>query len=203
MPEDRFRLIVGLGNPGEKYRHTRHNMGFMVLGRLAYTHGILLERRKFDVLFGRGKVGNQSIILAQPMTYMNRSGPATRNLASFFKLGMQDILVIHDDIDLVFGQIKIKEKGGNGGHNGVRSLIEALGTGQFTRLRVGIGRPEMRQQVRAYVLSGFDAQQETLLEEVLFTAQDAVETILFKGVPEAMNRFHGKTNSERNVGRRL
>ncbi|MDY6837559.1 MAG: aminoacyl-tRNA hydrolase [Thermodesulfobacteriota bacterium] len=203
MSEDRFRLIVGLGNPGKKYQHTRHNMGFMVVERLAHTHGILLERRKFNVLFGRGKVGSQPVILAKPMTYMNRSGPAARDLAFFFKIGTQDTLVIHDDIDLVFGQIKIKEKGGNGGHNGVKSLIEALGTGQFTRLRVGIGRPETRQKVRAYVLAGFDAQQETLLEDVVSTAQDATETILFKGVPEAMNRFHGKTISERNVGRRL
>ncbi|MDY6950827.1 MAG: aminoacyl-tRNA hydrolase [Thermodesulfobacteriota bacterium] len=203
MPEDQFRLIVGLGNPGEKYRHTRHNMGFMVVDRLAHAHGILLERRKFNVLLGRGKVGSQPIILAKPMTYMNLSGPAVRDLAFFFKFEKQDILVIHDDIDLVFGQIKIKEKGGNGGHNGVKSLIEALGTGEFTRLRVGIGRPETRQRVRAYVLSGFDAQQETLLENIVSTAQDAAETILFKGVPEAMNRFHGKTISERNVGRRL
>ncbi|MDY6988166.1 MAG: aminoacyl-tRNA hydrolase [Thermodesulfobacteriota bacterium] len=203
MPEDRFRLIVGLGNPGEKYRHARHNMGFMVVDRLARAHGILLGRRKFNVLFGRGKVGSRQVILAKPMSYMNLSGPAARDLAFFFKLEMQDILVIHDDIDLVFGQIKIKEKGGNGGHNGVKSLIEALGTGEFTRLRVGIGRPETRQRVRAYVLAGFDAQQETLLEDVIATAQDAAETILFKGVPEAMNRFHGKTISERNVGRRL
>jgi PTH1 family peptidyl-tRNA hydrolase len=118
-------------------------------------------------------------------------------------LGTEDILVIHDDIDLVFGQIKIKEKGGNGGHNGVKSLMEALGSGDFTRLRVGIGRPENRQSARAYVLAAFDAQQETLLEDVVSTAQNAAETILFKGVPEAMNRFHGKTISESNVGRRL
>jgi len=203
MPADRFRLIVGLGNPGEEYRHSRHNMGFMVVDRLAERHGIDVGRRKYNVLFGRGTLGSRQVILAKPMSYMNRSGPAARDLAFFFKVEMQDILVIHDDIDLVFGQIKIKEKGGDGGHNGVRSLIEALGTGEFTRLRVGIGRPETRQRVKAYVLAGFDAQQETLLEDVVSTAQDATETILFKGVPEAMNRFHGKTISERNVGRRL
>jgi PTH1 family peptidyl-tRNA hydrolase len=203
MPEDLFRLIIGLGNPGEKYRRTRHNIGFMVVDRLANVHGIPLDRQKFNALFGRGKVESHPVILVKPMTYMNRSGPAARDLAFFFKLDTQDILVIHDDIDLVFGQIKIKEKGGNGGHNGVKSLIEALGTGEFTRLRVGIGRPEIRQNVTNHVLSGFDAQQEKLLEGVLSTAQDAVETILFKGIPEAMNRFHGKTISERNVGRRL
>jgi len=203
MPEDRFRLILGLGNPGEEYRFTRHNMGFVVVDRLARTHGIPLEKRKFNVLFGRGKVGSQSVILAKPMNYMNRSGPAARDLAFFFKIGIQEVLVIHDDIDLVFGQIKIKEKGGNGGHNGVKSLIEALGSGEFTRLRVGIGRPQTRQGVKAYVLARFDAQQKTLLEDVVSNVQDAVETILFKGVPEAMNRFHGKTILERDIGRRL
>jgi PTH1 family peptidyl-tRNA hydrolase len=203
MSEDRFRLIVGLGNPGDKYQHSRHNMGFMVVDRLAQKHRIPLENRKFKVLFGRGNMESQPVILAKPMTYMNLSGPAARDLAFFFKLGTENILVIHDDIDLVFGQIKIKEKGGNGGHNGVKSLMEALGSGDFTRLRVGIGRPENRQSARAYVLAAFDAQQETLLEDVVSTAQDAAETILFKGVPEAMNRFHGKTISESNVGRRL
>ena len=203
MPEDRFRLIVGLGNPGEEYRFTRHNMGFVVVERLAQAHRIPLDKRKFNVVFGRGKVGSQPVILAQPMTFMNRCGPAVRDLARFFKFNTQDVLVIHDDIDLVFGKMKIKEKGGDGGHNGVKSLIEAWGSGAFTRLRIGIGRPQTRQAVRAYVLAGFDAQQETLLEDVIFTAQDAVETMLFEGVAEAMNRFHGKTIQERNVGRRL
>ena len=203
MSEDRFRLIVGLGNPGEEYRYTRHNLGFVVVDRLAEAHQIPLDKHKFDVVFGRGKVGSQSVILAQPMTFMNRCGPAVRDLARFFKFSMQDVLVIHDDIDLVFGKMKIKEKGGDGGHNGVKSLIEAWGSGAFTRLRIGIGRPQTQQAVRAYVLGRFDAQQEALLEDVIFRAKDAVETIRLKGVLEAMNRFHGKTISESNVGRRL
>jgi PTH1 family peptidyl-tRNA hydrolase len=203
MSEDRFRLIVGLGNPGEEYRYTRHNMGFVVVDRLAEAHQLPLDKHKFDVVFGRGKVGSQPVILAHPMTFMNRCGPAVRDLARFFKFSAQDVLVIHDDIDLVFGKIKIKEKGGDGGHNGVKSLTEAWGSGAFTRLRIGIGRPQTQQAVRAYVLGGFDAQQEALLEDVIVRAQDAVETILFKGVREAMNQFHGKTISESNVGRRL
>lgn len=193
MSEDRFRLIVGLGNPGEKYRPTRHNVGFVVVDRLSEAHQLPLDKHKFDVVFGRGKVGRQPVILAQPMTFMNRCGPAVRDVAHFYKLGMQDVLVIHDDIDLVFGKMKIKEKGGDGGHNGVKSLIEAWGSGAFTRLRIGIGRPQTQQAVRAYVLARFDAQQEALLEDVIVGAQDAVETILFKGVREAMNQFHGKT----------
>ncbi len=124
---------------------------------------------------------------------MNLSGPAVRDLARFFKVDTQDILIIHDDIDIVFGKLKIKEKGGDGGHNGVRSLIEALGSGAFTRLRIGIGRPESWQGAKEYVLGGFNAREETLLEDIISLAQGAMETILFNGVAEAMNQFHGKT----------
>jgi len=203
MSEDGFRLIVGLGNPGEEYRYTRHNIGFVVVDRLAQAYQIPLDKHKFDVVFGRNKVGSRGVILARPMTFMNRCGPAVRDLTRFFKFNTQEVLVIHDDIDLVFGKIKIKQKGGDGGHNGVKSLIEAWGSGSFTRLRIGIGHPQTQQAVRAYVLGRFDAQQEALLEDLISTAQDAVETILLKGVREAMNQFHGKTISESNVGRRL
>jgi PTH1 family peptidyl-tRNA hydrolase len=203
MPEDRFRLIVGLGNPGEKYRFTRHNTGFMVVDRLAQARQIPLAKGKFNVIFGRGKLGSLSVILAKPMTFMNQCGPAVRDLAHFFRLGTQNILVIHDDIDVVFGKLKIKEKGGDGGHNGVKSLIEALRSDEFTRIRVGIGRPQTEKDISPYVLERFDAEQETLLSDIISSARDAVETVLFKGVSEAMNRFHGKTISESNVGRRL
>ncbi len=192
MPEDRFQLIVGLGNPGEAYRLTRHNVGFMVVDRLAQTHQLTLNRRKFKVVFGLGKVDGRSVILAKPMTFMNMSGPAIRDLTHFFNLDKKNLLVIHDDIDLVFGKIKIKQKGGDGGHKGVKSLIEAFGNGAFARLRVGIGRPQTRQEARAYVLGRFDTNQEKLLDDVITMAQDAVETILLKGLKEGMNRFSRK-----------
>jgi PTH1 family peptidyl-tRNA hydrolase len=137
------------------------------------------------------------------MTYMNLSGSAVRGLARFFKLDTRDLLVIHDDIDIVFGRIKIKQKGVDGGHHGVMSLIDAFGSGAFVRVRVGIGRPDTRQEVKGYVLNKFDAQQEPLLEDVLTMAQEAVETIFFKGVREAMNQLHSKTIRENHVGRRL
>lgn len=203
MPEDRFCLIVGLGNPGEKYRFARHNTGFMVVDRLAQVHSISLGKRRFKVAFGLGKVGGRPVILAKPMTFMNLSGPAVKELARFFKLDTKEILVIHDDIDLVFGEIKIKQKGGDGGHNGVKSLIEACGSSGFARVRVGIGRPQPRQEVKAYVLGRFDAEQQRLLDDVITMAQDAVETILFKGLSEAMNRFHGKIIRQDDVGRKL
>ena len=192
MGEDRFRLIAGLGNPGTRYRFTRHNMGFLVVDRLAQAHQIPLDRRKFKAVLGLGRMGALPVILVKPAAFMNQSGPAVRDLARFFSLGTQDIVVIHDDIDLVFGKIKIKQKGGDGGHNGVRSLIEALGSSVFTRLRIGIGRPPTQQQTRDYVLGRFDAEQETLLEDVVSRAQGAVETILVNGLTEAMNRFSGK-----------
>ncbi len=192
MPKDRFRLIVGLGNPGEAYRLTRHNIGFMVVDRVAHRYRILMDKRRFDAVFGLGIVDGRSVILAKPMTFMNMSGAAVQNLAHFFNLDTQDLLVIHDDIDLVFGKIKIKQKGGDGGHNGLKSLIEAFGSGVFARVRIGIGRPDTKQQVKGYVLSRFDSQQEAVLDEVITIAQDAVDTIVLKGLTEGMNRFSRK-----------
>jgi PTH1 family peptidyl-tRNA hydrolase len=192
MPERR-QLIVGLGNPGDAYRMTRHNIGFMVVDRLAHRHRISLDSRKAGSIFGLGKVHGRPVILAKPMTYMNLSGPAVRYLVNFFKLDTKDLLVIHDDIDLVFGRIKIKQKGGDGGHHGVMSLIDAFGSGTFARVRVGIGRPDTRQEVKGYVLNRFDAQQEAALDKVITMAQGAVETILLKGLREGMNRFSRKT----------
>ena len=185
-------MTVGLGNPGRKYRFTRHNMGFMVVDHLARRHGLALDRRKFDVRYGRGKVLDASVLMAKPMTFMNRVGPAVVKLAHFYRLNTQDITVIHDDLDLVFGTLKIKRKGGDGGHNGVKSLIHALGTDQFTRIRVGIGRPQDQTDVSGYVLNRFHPTQVGLVEAVIQQATDALETVVTKGVSEAMNRFHGR-----------
>lgn len=203
MPEDRFQLIVGLGNPGAAYRLTRHNVGYMVVDRLALRHGISLDKQKFNNIFGSGKVDGRHVILAKPMTFMNLSGPSVRDLATSFDLDTENVLVIHDDIDVVFGKLKIKEKGGDGGHNGVRSLIVAWGSDEFVRIRIGIGRPQTDNDVSAYVLGRFDADQEKQLSGIISTAEHAVKTVLFEGVSEAMNRFHGKTIPESNVGRRL
>lgn len=196
MPEDRVRLIVGLGNPGPKYRFTRHNVGFMVVDCLARRFGLTLDRRKFDTHYGRGKMPGSAVLVAKPMTFMNRVGPAVRNLAHFFRVDTQDITVIHDDLDLVFGTIKIKEKGGDGGHNGVKSLIGALGTQRFNRIRVGISRPQDPSQVTGYVLDRFDTTQEKCVAEVVTQATDALEMVIASGVSEAMNRFHGRKISQ-------
>jgi PTH1 family peptidyl-tRNA hydrolase len=164
----------------------------MVVERLAIAHGISINENRDNVVFGRGTLQGLPVVLAKPMTFMNRVGPAVKDLAHSLALDTRDILVIHDDIDIVFGKLKIKRKGGDGGHNGVKSLIAAWESDLFTRIRVGIGRPETGQDVSAYVLGGFDREQEKLLDKVISTAQKAIASVFLKGPSEAMNQFHGE-----------
>jgi len=192
MPDKRLQLIAGLGNPGEAYRQTRHNAGFMVIEKLAVTHSIEIDKHKFKTVFGRGRVEDVEALLVKPQAYMNTSGPPVRRLADFFRISARDMLVIHDDIDLAFGRIKIKKKGGHGGHNGLRSLMEAFGSGEFARLRVGIGRSEERHSVTDHVLSEYSASETGLLDRIISNACDAVVTLLTLGITEAMNRFNDK-----------
>jgi PTH1 family peptidyl-tRNA hydrolase len=188
----RLRLVVGLGNPGAKYAATRHNIGFMVAERLAADFGIGLEREKFKAAFGRGRIEACEVILAKPLAFMNRSGPSVRQLADFFDISSGDMVIVHDDIDLAFGRIKIKEKGGHGGHNGIRSVIDAFGGGDFTRLRVGIGRSEEGGSVAGYVLDRFDTDEARLLPRIITRARDAVVTVLCQGTAVGMNQFNTK-----------
>jgi PTH1 family peptidyl-tRNA hydrolase len=190
MPDKKLRLVVGLGNPGDKYAATRHNVGFMVLEALADRFQIAMDRRKRDVVLGRGAIETTPVILAEPQAFMNRSGPPVQQLAHYYRILCGDVLVIHDDIDLTFGRLKIKEKGGHGGHNGVRSLIDALGGGDFVRLRVGVGRSEERSRVVDHVLGRFDTREQELLPDVITRARDAVVTILCEGTKQGMNQFN-------------
>ena len=192
MPDKRMRLIVGLGNPGEAYRRTRHNAGFMVLEKLAATYDIAVDSRKFKTAFGRGRIENVQVLLAKPQAYMNNSGPPVRRLADYHRISAGDMLIIHDDIDLAFGRIKIKKKGGHGGHNGLRSLMDAFGSGDFSRLRVGIGRSEQRHGAADHVLGEYSVTETALLERIIASARDAVVILLTRGVTEAMNRFNDK-----------
>jgi PTH1 family peptidyl-tRNA hydrolase len=192
-PEVRLRLVVGLGNPGPRYAATRHNIGFRVLDRLAAEFAIAVSREKFTAMFGRGRIEDVDVVLAKPLAFMNRSGPSVRSLAEFFRISSQDLLVIHDDIDLDYGRLKIKEKGGHGGHNGVRSLIDAFGGGGFSRLRLGIGRSETGEQpVADYVLDHFTRDEAAELPRIIERARDAVVTILCKGTKIGMNQFNTK-----------
>jgi PTH1 family peptidyl-tRNA hydrolase len=183
------KLIVGLGNPGPEYELNRHNIGFIVLDDLAYKHKINISNKKELCMIGSGTIEGASVILAKPQTYMNKSGFGVGRLLGYFKLEPKDLIVVHDDLDLEFGQLKIKETGGHGGHNGVRSIIEVLSNPDFVRLRVGIDRPPGRMPAEKYVLSNF-SQTDEELSELIETCVSAVEAIITEGIIPAMNRFH-------------
>ena len=192
MPQKRTRLIVGLGNPGIQYEHTRHNTGFMVVDRLAGDFGIFLNKNKFDVRYGRGIIEDHDVILANPLAFMNRSGPPLQKLAAYFKIPSKDLMVIHDDIDLAFGRLKIKEKGGHGGHKGLKSIINAVGEDEFVRLRVGVGRSDTGRGVTDHVLGPFSDDEARVLDTILDQARNAVVKILTEGSKVAMNLFNKK-----------
>ena len=196
MQEGNVHLIVGLGNPGEPYERTRHNAGFMVIDDIARCYSISVDKHKFDTQFGRGKIEGTNVVLAKPMTFMNLSGQPVQQLAAYFKIPQEKLLIIHDDIDLVFGRIKIKEKGGDGGHKGVRSLMRAFGGGDFKRLRVGIGRGyrgrEMNGNVTAHVLGRFCDDEEAVIGEILDRAREGAVAVICKGVRDARAIFNNK-----------
>ncbi|UCE54351.1 MAG: aminoacyl-tRNA hydrolase [Desulfobacterales bacterium] len=192
MLPNRLGLVVGLGNPGAAYEKTRHNAGFMVADKLAAEFGFMFDKQKFDAVYGRGFIESAEVILAKPMTFMNRSGPPVKKLANFFKILSEDVLVIHDDIDLAFGRFKIKEKGGHGGHKGIRSLIDAFGGGDFVRLRIGIGRSETGISVTDHVLGRFTDEESNLLDQIISWARDAVVTILCQGTKVGMTNFNNR-----------
>jgi peptidyl-tRNA hydrolase, PTH1 family len=168
------KLIVGLGNPGPRYESTRHNVGFRVIDTLGTTHRIILRGRLLTAAYGEGTIAAQRVVLAKPMTYMNASGRAVASLCAHFPILPSELIVIHDDLDLPLGRIKLKHKGGDAGHYGVRSIIEHLGTGEFVRIRVGIGRPARKAEVVEFVLSPFTPAELPLADEAI---RHAVETI--------------------------
>ncbi len=182
--------MAGLGNPGTEYSHTRHNAGFLVIDTLAATHKIAVERSKFNVIYGRGRIGGAEVLLAKPQAFMNRSGQPIRQLADYFRIQRESVIIIHDDIDLAFERLKIKEKGGDGGHKGIKSLIDAFGADQFVRLRVGVGRSETGGDVVGHVLGKFSPDEFANLDNILQRAAEAIETILSKGIKEGMNRYN-------------
>jgi PTH1 family peptidyl-tRNA hydrolase len=183
-------MFIGLGNPGPGYSKTRHNIGFEVIDAISREFDIPLKRHPADARVGRGRIHGRDVILVQPMAYMNLSGNPVCRLAQSFGLSCEDMLIVHDDMDLAFGRIKIKEKGGSGGHNGIQSLIDAFGGGDFARLRMGVGRPEAGTNAVDHVLSSFNLEESKMLEHIIFRARDAAVTILCNGAKEAMNRFN-------------
>ena len=190
MPANRLRLVVGLGNPGNKYENTRHNAGFMVADKIARDFNIALNKTKFDTIYGRGFIEDVDVLLVKPMAYMNRSGPPLQKLAHYFRIPGEDMLLIHDDIDLAFGRLKIKEKGGHGGHNGIRSIMDAFGGGDFGRLRIGVGRSGAGENVTDHVLGRFSNDKAEMVARVITVARDAAVTVLCEGMKVGMNAFN-------------
>ena len=179
--------MVGLGNPGRRYAATRHNAGFMAVDALAARGQVRCERAQFGALVDQTRLGEESILLAKPQSYMNRSGMPTVSLKGYYKVPVEQVVVVHDEIDLPFGTVRVKKGGGHGGHNGLRDLIRALGGRDFVRVRVGVSRPPPGWQVADYVLSTWSDQEQGALEDIVCAAADAVEAVVTHGVTAAMN----------------
>ena len=187
-----MKLVVGLGNPGREYEETRHNAGFLVLDYLAREEGLTFTRSKFQALLARGSIAGTDVLLVKPLTYMNLSGLAVAGLLRWYKLDSRhDLLVVSDDLDLPLGRLRVRMRGSHGGQRGLLSIINELGSAEFTRLRLGIGRPGESEDAKEHVLATFDPQEEPMLDEVILAAADAVRTWLSQGPIETMNRFNG------------
>ena len=186
-------LIVGLGNPGREYRETRHNFGFMVIDRLCGRLNITLDKSQHKAVTGTGAVSGKKALIAKPQTFMNLSGQSISALLKYYKIPLERLLVIHDDLDLPFGTLRMRPGGGAGGQKGLASAIQQLGTQQFARLRCGIDHPDGRMNVSDYVLSKFRKEEEAELPAVLDRAADAVISFIGDGIQDAMTKYNGKT----------
>jgi PTH1 family peptidyl-tRNA hydrolase len=184
-------LIVGLGNPGREYKETRHNAGFMVVDRLCQKWGVKPNRLQSRALIAQTMVGEQKVILAKPQTFMNLSGQSVAGLARFYKVEYSNLLVAHDDLDLPLGTLRLRPGGGSAGQKGLASTIQLLGTAEFCRLRVGIGRPPGRMDAADYVLQSFSSGEQETMQFVLARAEEAVLAYLEEGIVKAMNQFNG------------
>jgi len=188
-------LIIGLGNPGIRYRYTRHNIGFLVLKEIADRCGVDLKQKSFNALWNRGKITGKNVLLAMPQTYMNLSGDAAVKLLAYFKVDVSNLIVIHDDLDLPFGTIRLKSGGGDAGHKGLKSLISSLGSADFMRVRMGIGKPSDKFRVEDYVLERFKPEELDVLRESIHLATEATHEIMKSGMHQAMAKYHTKNIS--------
>lgn len=183
-------IIVGLGNPGRQYRHSRHNIGFLVVDRLAAAVDIPFTRQRCLARVGDGEISGRVVLLAKPQTFMNRSGESVLRLLERYHVAPEGLIVVHDDLDLEEGCIKLKGGGGHGGHNGLRSIMDCCGTGAFIRVRVGIGRPVEGMEAATYVLKDFPSP--LAVRKITSRAAEMIEYLLLNDLPTAMNRFHSK-----------
>ncbi|MCF6246724.1 MAG: aminoacyl-tRNA hydrolase [Desulfobacula sp.] len=192
MSDSKFKIIAGLGNPGNKYARTRHNIGFSVVEALALKFNLSIDKSRFDSVYAKTKIQGYDVFLVKPLSYMNKSGFPIRKFAAYYKVDMQDIIVIHDDMDLALGQIKIVKSRGHGGHNGVRSILDAFGKKDCIRIRVGVGHPGDQKSVTGHVLGGFAPEETACVDKSVDSASDACLCMLEKGITAAMNLFNTK-----------
>ena len=193
-----MKLIVGLGNPGRDYAHNRHNIGFICLSHFAKSHGIKFDKKRSLARVGSGKVESNEVVLARPQTYMNFSGRSVGLLLEKFNIAPEDLIVIHDDLDLPPGKIRIRQDGGSGGHKGINSIVNELDSPDFIRIRVGIGRPEQNEDsaqpseddVISYVLGDFTAGEKPIINQAIAEVSEAILYLLNEGLEAAMNRFN-------------
>lgn len=185
-----MKLIVGLGNPGMKYARNRHNVGFMALAHLARSEKTDFQRQRFNAQLAEVTLGGERVLLVRPQTYMNLSGSAVGKLAAFYRIGRRDVMVVYDDLDLPFGKIRLRAEGSPGGHHGMESISNVLGGSDIPRLRIGIGRPDPKQDV-GHVLGNFSEEENSILDEVLLRAEQALRVWVSDGIVKAMNLYNG------------
>ncbi|MCP4717965.1 MAG: aminoacyl-tRNA hydrolase [Desulfobacteraceae bacterium] len=190
MSDSSLKLIAGLGNPGKDYARTRHNIGFLVVDALASDFSLELNKSRFESAYVKGKIKGLDLFLIKPMSYMNRSGGPVQKFASYYKIQLPNIIIVHDDMDLDFGKIKIVQGRGHGGHNGVRSIIDSFGRKECIRVRVGVGHPGGQRRVTGHVLGRFTPDEQNELDATLEAAVKACLLILDKGITHAMNRVN-------------
>lgn len=183
-------IIAGLGNPGRDYARNRHNVGFRCVERLATDHSLSFSRRQKQARVALGRVRGRSVVLAKPCTFMNRSGGPIAALAHFYRVPLNQLMVVYDDLDLPLGTTRLRPSGGAGGHRGVRSVIDRVGSREFPRLRIGIGRPPGRMDPADYVLQDFSSAEKEVLDRALEQASAALETWLVEGLEEAMTQYN-------------
>lgn len=188
-----MKMIIGLGNPGQKYLHTKHNIGFIALDEWAFQNKTAFNKTKFDALYTEHRVDGEKVLFVKPMTYMNESGRAVRPLMDYFGVNMEEIVVLYDDMDLPPGNIRLRQKGSAGGHNGMKSLIQHLGTQDFNRIRIGVGRPKYNMSVVQHVLSPFPEEEHGAMLEAVRESVDAIDDYLKSDdFLITMNKFNRK-----------
>lgn len=183
-------LVIGLGNPEEQYAKTRHNMGFSTINKIAEKYHITLEKKKFDAIYEDTRIEGEKVILVKPQTYMNLSGTSVRQFVQFYKIPTDHVVIIYDDIDIEKGIIKIRKKGGPGNHNGMKSVVQEIGSNAFPRIRVGIGQPIYKNDMINYVLGQVPNEEYEILEKGIEAAADAIVDILKNGIDHAMNAYN-------------